>query len=209
MDRKPEVLAYLKAQGEASLGEIADHLGVTKQGALRHLDALRLTGLVAVSPALHRGPGRPENRYQLTPAAGELFPHGHRELAQELIEFVGSDALDRFFEERSKRLEAECESRLEGLELPGRLQELARLTTERGHMTEVVEERGRLMLRHHNCPIQDVASQTPYPCLREREMYEHLLGTDVERSSWLGKGDNCCTYDINHTNKTTRGDVNG
>jgi predicted ArsR family transcriptional regulator len=210
MDRKPEVLAFLKARGEASLGAVATQLGVTKQGALRHLEALRDAGMVSVTMSGHRGPGRPEHRYHLTPAADELFPHGHRELAVELVAFMDSRQLEQFFRARAARLEAEYAERLAGLDFKGRVRELARVASEHGHMTEVMERDGKLRLRHCNCPIQDIAARTAYPCQQEQEMYRRLLGAEVERSTWLGQGDSSCTYDIpQHTSSTRQGDVNG
>jgi predicted ArsR family transcriptional regulator len=197
MDRKPEVLAFLKAREEASLGEVAEHLGLTKQGALRHLEALREGGLVTVTPTSgHPGPGRPEHHYHLTPAADQTFPHGHRELALELVNFLESRQLQRFFKVRAERLEAEYTRRLEGLSFEDKVQELARVASEHGHMTEVVKHDGKLELRHCNCPIQDIAVRTSYPCQQEQAMYERLLGTRVERKTWLGQGDSSCTYEI-------------
>jgi DeoR family transcriptional regulator, suf operon transcriptional repressor len=216
MDRKPEVLAFIKAHGEVSLGAVAEHLGVTKQGALRHLEALREAGLVELGESEHRGPGRPEHRYHLTPEASESFPQAHRELAGELIEFLESDQLERFFAERAKRMESEYAERLAGLGFEDRVRELARLAAEHGHMTEIEEEDGLMRLRHRNCPIQDIAGRTPHPCQYEREMYERLLGAAVQRSEWLGGGDMSCAYDVTarsgprarHTS-TQKGEVNG
>ena len=197
MGRKQDVLALLKARGSAGLGEIAEHLGVSKQGALRHLDGLLTGGLVEVSTEQPRGPGRPGHVYRLTAAAGDRFPSGHRELAGELAEFLDGPELERFFEERARRLEAEYGARLAGLDFEERVRELVRLTTERGHMTELVERSdGGLQLRHCNCPIQDVASRGGHACRQEQDMYRRLLGALVRRSTWLGAGDSSCTYDI-------------
>src|SRR5215471_11824365 len=198
MDRKQNVLALLKARGSAGLAEIAEHLGVSKQGALRHLEVLLARGLVEVSTEDHHGPGRPGHVYRLTVAAGDQFPSGHRELAGELVEFMEETERDRFFAARAHRLEAEYGARLAGLDFAERVRELARLTSERGHMTELVErDGGRLQLRHCNCPIQDVAARGGHPCRHEMDMYERLLGAMVARSTWLGSGDSSCTYEIN------------
>lgn len=197
MDRKQAVLALLKARGSAGLGEIARHLGVSKQGALRHLEALQGRGLVEVSAEGHRGPGRPTHVYRLTPAAGQCFPSGHRELVGELVEFMDDPALDRFFAARARRIETEYRAHLAGLDFEERVRELVRLTSERGHMTELVEQAdGGLQLRHCNCPIQDVAARGGHPCRHEQDVYRRLLGAGVARSSWLGAGDASCTYDI-------------
>lgn len=197
VDRKHVVLTLLKARGSAGLAEIAAHLGVSKQGALRHLEALQANGLIEVTTEEHHGPGRPGHVYRLTSAADEHFPSGHRELAAELVDFMDSAELERFFAGRARRLEREYSARLAGLDFEARVRELARLTTEQGHMTELVERPdGGFQLRHRNCPIQDVAARDGYPCKHEQEIYRRLLGTMVARSSWLADGDHSCTYEI-------------
>jgi predicted ArsR family transcriptional regulator len=202
MDRKQDVLALLKARGSAGLADVAEHLGVSKQGALRHLEALQARGLVEVSTDGHRGPGRPGHVYRLTAAAGDHFPSGHRELAGELVEFLDQDELERFFEARARRLEAEYGARLAGLDFAERVRELVRLTSERGHMTELVQSAdGGLQLRHCNCPIQDVAARGGHPCRQEQDLYRRLLGAAVVRSSWLGSGDVSCTYEITNAER--------
>src|SRR5207253_4311727 len=134
--RREIILAFLKTRGQATLGEVASHLEVSKQGALRHLEGLEAAGLATMAPALPHGPGRPENAYRLTAAAGEHFPTGHRELTGELVDFMTNEQLKQFFERRAARLEAEYAPRLAGLDFEARVHELARLATEHGHMAE-------------------------------------------------------------------------
>ena len=196
------ILAFLKTRGHATLGEIAAHLEVSKQGALRHLETLESEGLATGAAAEAHGPGRPESVYRLTPAAGERFPDGHRALTGELVDFMTQQQLQRFFEARAARLEAEYAPRLAGLDFESRVRELARLATEHGHMAEVVEAGdGGLAIRHCNCPIQDVASRTGLPCVNEQQMYERLLGTPVARTTWMADAADDCTYVIKENGK--------
>jgi len=193
--KRDVILAYLKTRGHATLGEIAAHLEVSKQGALRHLETLVASGLVASAAAEPHGPGRPEHVYRLTAAAGERFPDGHRELSGELVDFMTTEQLKQFFERRAARLEAEYAPRLAGLDFDGRVRELAKLASEHGHMAEVVElGDGGLAIRHCNCPIQDVAARTGLPCVNEQQMYERLLGADVARTTWMAEAADDCTY---------------
>jgi predicted ArsR family transcriptional regulator len=195
--RRQTILAFLKTHGHASLGEIAAHLEVSKQGALRHLEALEAAGLATVAAAAPHGRGRPENVYHLTAAAGEHFPDGHRELTGELMEFMSDEQLKHFFERRAARLEAEYAPKLAGLDFEARVRELTRLATEHGHMAEVVElAEGGLAIRHCNCPIQDVAARTGLPCVNEQQMYERLLGARVSRTTWMAEAANDCTYEV-------------
>jgi predicted ArsR family transcriptional regulator len=202
MDRKMEVLALLKGRGRVRLSEVAETLGLTRQGALRHMEALKERGLVEVSVAPAQGRGRPGHLYSLTTRAGEAFPSGYRQLATELVDFMESAEMERFFEARSLRIEKEYSAKLAGLSFEGRVRELARLARESGHMTEVVErEDGSLQLRHCNCPIQDVAARSGQPCRHEQSLYERLLGAPLARSTWAGAGDTSCTYDITDERK--------
>jgi predicted ArsR family transcriptional regulator len=200
VERKEEILLFLKLRGEASLAELAERMEVTKQGALRHVEGLEARGLIerVPDPQVHDGPGRPEHHFRLTPAAADLFPHAHRQLAAELVDFMESDQLDRFFRARAERLEREYAVRLAGLDFEARVRELARMASEAGHMTEVVERPGgKLALKHCNCPIQDVAAKAGHPCRHEQNMYERLLGAEVERTAWMAGSDTNCTYEIN------------
>jgi predicted ArsR family transcriptional regulator len=195
--RRDTILAFLKTRGQATLGEIAAHLEVSKQGTLRHLEALEAAGLASVASAAPHGRGRPENVYRLTAAARDHFPDGHRELTGQLVEFLSEEQLKRFFERRAARLEAEYAPRLAGLDFEGRVRELAKLATEHGHMAEVVElAEGGLAIRHCNCPIQDVAARTGLPCVNEQQMYERLLGVQVTRSTWMAEAASDCTYEV-------------
>jgi predicted ArsR family transcriptional regulator len=193
--KRESILAFLKMHGQATLGEIAAHLEVSKQGAIRHLEALETSGLATVAPSQGHRRGRPQNVYRLTDQAGAHFPDGHRDLTGELVDFMTAEQLKQFFERRAARIEAEYAPRLAGLDFSGRVRELARLATEHGHMAEVVElGDGGLAIRHCNCPIQDVAARTGLPCLNEQQMYERLLGGEVTRTTWMADAADDCTY---------------
>src|SRR5437773_9806981 len=198
VDSRREIsLAFLKTRGQATLGEVATHLEVSKQAALKHLEGLEAEGLAAVAHAQSHARGRPENVYSLTPAAADHFPHAHRELAGDLVEFLSEEQLRRFFERRAARLEAEYAPRLAGLDFEARVRELAKLASEHGHMAEVVDlPGGGLAIRHCNCPIQDVAVRTGLPCHNEQEMYQRLLGASVSRSTWMAEAAPDCTYEV-------------
>src|SRR5438132_13682855 len=85
--RRESILAFLKTRGHASLGEVAAHLEISKQGALRHMEALELDGLATVAPAEEHRRGRPESVYPLTRAAREHFPRTDRHLPADRDEF--------------------------------------------------------------------------------------------------------------------------
>ena len=207
--RKDAILGFLKASGQASMADVASHLEVSKQGALRHLEALLAEGLVEKGNESHAGPGRPEHVFRLTATAAEHFPHAHRELAGELVKFMGAAQLERFFVERAARTEATMAAELVGLTLEQKVKRIGELASASGHMTEVVDNGdGSYAIRHCNCPIGDVAAETGHPCHREQSMYERLLGTPVERTTWLANNDAACTYVID-TKKGMEREIHG
>ena len=194
--RKEAVLQLLKATGQATLADVAVHLEVSKQGAIRHLEALEEAGLVVRSNEGHSRRGRPEHLYRLTAAAADHFPHAHRELATELVQFMAADQVERFFAERAARTEAEMTSELAGLDLAAKVHRLAEMATANGHMSEVVEGvDGTFEIRHCNCPIADLAAATGHPCRHEQSMYGRLLGVENNRTRWA-PADPTCTYVI-------------
>jgi predicted ArsR family transcriptional regulator len=197
VDRKPEILRLLKAEGRASLAELAGRLGVSKQAALRHLEVLQVEGVVQRAAQPSGAPGRPEHIYTLTAAALERFPQAHRELAAELVHFLPEAQLESFFSQRAARLEAEYSARLDGLDFEERVRELARLASEHGHMAQVVSEAdGTVAIRHCHCPIADVAGETGHPCRQEQEMYGRLLGREVVRTTYIPDAEPACTFVI-------------
>ena len=211
-DRKQEVLELLKASGQASLSEVAACLGISKQGALRHLDALQAEGLVehgrhAQTP---QRPGRPESVYRLTAAAVDRFPQAHRQLAAELVNFLPPETLRQFFSARAARLEAEYSAKLDGLDFEERVHELARQASEHGHMAEVaMQPDGSLAIRQCHCPIADVAAETGHPCRHELEMYERLLGREVVRTTYIPDADAACTFVIGRSTAMNKDSVRG
>ena len=201
--RQEDILLYLKSQGSATLTEVAAALGMTKQGALRHLDSLQQEGMVTWGPR-KAARGRPAHVYALAAKADGHFPQGHRELAHELVEFLPQDQVRAFFKRRARSLESEYGPRLRGLEFEARVAELARLASEHGHMAEVVQsEGGELEIRHHNCPIADVAAMSGHPCQVEQEMYRRLLGAPVKREGWIPDGTPSCNYIVKERGVTS------
>lgn len=205
MESKREaILAFLKSRGHATLGEIAGHLEVSKQGALRHLEALEGEGLVEHRAGPHEGPGRPESAYRLTAAAAEHFPHAHRALANELVAFMKPADVERFFAQRAARAEAAVAPTLKGLPLEEKVKRVAAQATAGGHMSQVVDNGdGTLAIRHCNCPIGDLAAATGHPCQNELAMYERLFGAEVERTTWMPENDPACTYVIKSKERST------
>ena len=73
--------------------------------------------------------------------------------------------------------------------------ELVRIRDEGGYMAELGQARRNVVeMFEHNCPIMAVAETYPEACRVEREMFQNLLGADVETSHRVVAGDPVCRF---------------
>src|SRR6184192_2745500 len=85
--RREIILALLKTRGHATLGEVAAHLEVSKQAALKHLETLETEGLTAVAHAPSRGRQRVNVLRPASPM-GLSVRHGRQALGFERLQVL-------------------------------------------------------------------------------------------------------------------------
>lgn len=193
-DSRRRLLEAVKRLGAATLREAAADLGLSRETAREHLNALGADGLLERSGTRRDGPGRPEILYRLAPRAEALFPRRDAEVLAELSAWLlerGREAeLRRFFERRAGARLGAARRRLVGLKGRKRLDEVARILTDEGYMAAVVD--GSLRLAH--CPIRSVVDVTHLPCRAELALVESLLGRKLQRTDYLPDGGTSCSY---------------
>jgi|HubBroStandDraft_1064217.scaffolds.fasta_scaffold78260_2 DeoR family transcriptional regulator, suf operon transcriptional repressor len=197
---KRELLALLKRQPGASLGEVAEGVGLSKAAVLGHLAPLESEGLV--ERAYRAGQvGRPRVTFRLTDRAAALFPQGYTEMSLCALEFIerrlGRTGVVQLLQERAHELEDRHRVRLDLPLLRDRVGELARIRTEGGYMAETTPKtRGAFEIREHNCPILALAGTFPEACETERRMFETLLQARVDVDHRLAAGDPVCRFRV-------------
>jgi DeoR family suf operon transcriptional repressor len=208
------VLEALKRDGEATVDELAERLGITVAGARQHLAALVAEDLVA-SREVARGTGergRPRLVYALTARTEALFPKAYDELANELLRHVaaeGGGLVGRVFERRRDARIANAHRRLDALagqdagaaSLAARVAELTRILDEDGYLAEWQQlDDGRFLIVEHNCAILVVAQRHPDACRSEVEFLRAVLpDADVDRISHIVAGAHQCGYVVTPT----------
>jgi DeoR family suf operon transcriptional repressor len=196
------VLDALKRDGEATVDELAERLGITVAGARQHLTALVEEGLVRTHDAPREAGerGRPRLVYALTARSEPLFPKAYDELANELLRHVaaeGEGMVGRVFERRRDARIVSARRRLEGAAtLEDRVAELTRILDEDGYLAECqVLDDNRFLIVEHNCAILAVAQGHPDACRSEIEFLQSVLpGATVERISHIVAGAHQCGY---------------
>jgi len=191
------VLSLLKRRGQATAKEIAGALGVTGMAVRKHLSVLSAAGLVTYETE-HRPRGRPVRVYRLTREGHEVFPKNYDRLALAVLEEVarqeGPKRLTSLVRAYHKHLRQQAQERLQGLDFSRRVQEVAALLDENGHMAEFRPHPEGYVILEHNCTISRVSQRFPECCQAELALLRDLLKAPVERLNDQADGDPYCAY---------------
>jgi predicted ArsR family transcriptional regulator len=199
---KKKLLYYLKVMQQAGLEELANTMKMSRMGVHKHLALLQKRGLVEAIETRERV-GRPRMIYQLTSQSKSVFPKSYSAVATHALDFIeknmGKNAVEKVLRERQSELFDIYYKRLNGLDFDKRVKELARIRDEEGYMAESKRESrrgGKHVLLEYNCPIIHIAEKHWEACSTESELFEKLLGADIETIHRAAKGDLICKFVI-------------
>ena len=187
---------------QAGLEELAKAMKISRMAVHKHLALLQERGLVmSVETTGHVG--RPRMIYKLTSQSRTIFPKSYSAIATHALDFIernmGKAAVEKVLRERQSELFEQYYKRLRNLEFDKRVKELANIRDEEGYMAESRRERknyGRHVLLEYNCPILHIAEKHWEACSTETELFENLLGADIETTHRAAKGDLICKFVI-------------
>ena len=199
---KKKLLYYLKIMQQAGLEELANVMKVSRMAVHKHLALLQKRGLVEGVETRGRI-GRPRMMYQLTSQSKTVFPKSYSAIATHALDFIernmGKNAVEKVLHERQSELFDEYYKRLKDLDFDKQVKELARIRDEEGYIAESKRESksGRkYVLLEYNCPIIHIAEKHWEACSAETELFEKLLGADIETTHRAAKGDLICKFII-------------
>ena len=197
-----KILFLLKTRGPAQTGDIADRLGLTRQGARQQLEKLAGDGVGRLRRRA-AGVGRPRRRWSLTAKGAARFPDTHSALTHERLGAVaaefGDEGLDRLIARRERDSLDAYRAAMGGLtDLRARLRRLAGLRRAEGYMAEVREDDDGLLLIENHCPICAAASACQGLCRSELAIFQAVLGDGcrVERIDHILAGARRCAYRV-------------
>lgn len=196
-EARRDVLYALRRRGESTVDDLASALGMTVSGARQHLNELAADDLVVARDEPRGGRGRPRSLYRVSAVADDLFPKAYGELTNELLGYLDDDIETMLFDRRRDQRIIEAESRLAGLDLAGKVAELASILDRDGYLatSEAVED--GFVIVERNCAIAAVAAAHPGACRSELEFIRTVLPeTAVERTHHMVQGATHCGYSI-------------
>ncbi len=193
-----KVLNELKRTQGLPVKDLAGRLGMSYMGVKGICLDLEKRGLVDT----WRQPqkiGRPRLLYRLTPRAHELYPTASTpmtiEVLQSAYKLYGPSAPEKLLFVVFQKKTGEYESRLRGKTPAERARALARLRDQDGYMSEMeVEPGGVLKIVEHHSPILDLLRAFPIVAKLETDMFQRLLGTEVERVETAVSGLFCAIF---------------
>lgn len=192
---------------QAGLQELANVMKISRMAVHKHLALLQKRGLIeAVETRGHVG--RPRMVYQLTSQSKTVFPKSYSAIATHALNFIernmGKEAIEKVLRERQSELFDQYYERLKDLDFDERVKELARIRDEEGYMAESKKTSkssgsgsrggGKHILLEYNCPIIHIAEKHWEACSTETELFEKLLGADIETTHRAAKGDLICKF---------------
>jgi predicted ArsR family transcriptional regulator len=199
---KKKLLYYLKVMQQAGLEELANVMKVSRMAVHKHLALLQDRGLVE-GVETRGGVGRPRMVYQLTSQSKTVFPKSYSAIATHALDFIernmGKNAVEKVLHERQSELFDQYYKRLKDLDFDKQVKELTRIRDEEGYIAESKKESkngGKYVLLEYNCPIIHIAEKHWEACSTETELFEKLLGADIETTHRAAKGDLICKFVI-------------
>ncbi|TLZ89651.1 MAG: transcriptional regulator [Methanobacteriota archaeon] len=195
---KKQILLTLKKEGAVSLTDLAASVHISKMATLKHLTVLETKGLVERS-SRPGGRGRPRAFFALSAGSASLFPEAYTHMTLCALRFIeekiGREAIVRLLRQRAQEVLDANRNRVPDGSLKEKVAELVKIRDEGGYMAEVGHAgRNVVEMFEHNCPIMAVAESYPEACRVEREMFQNLLGADVETSHRVVAGDPVCRF---------------
>lgn len=203
---RKHILEILKETGGATVAELAERLDMAPVSVRHHLDILQGDNLICIGRIERTGNvGRPQQIYQLTEEANDLFPKNFAILAagivRQLKEQLPSEQVDAIFRSLAIEMAAEANlADLETLSMPERLDRIIAFLNERGYLARwepaADGEHDVYMLHKHNCPYAGMSSEHRELCMMDQLLIDQLVGAPCSRTASVVNNDRCCTYQI-------------
>jgi predicted ArsR family transcriptional regulator len=195
------IIDILKANGGATVSELADQLRMAQVSVRHHLDILIGEDLVEAAGVRRRdGAGRPSQLYMLTPAASTLFPQRHVVLAGDVLTemraLLPDEAYQRLLLRLAERTSRRAPAAAADQSMEERLDEVTEFLTAEGYQAHWEQRGDRYVVQACNCPHAGVADSHPELCSMDQAMFRMLLPGAVRLESRVLDGSSQCTYII-------------
>jgi DeoR family transcriptional regulator, suf operon transcriptional repressor len=203
---KREILLILKREGQSDLQTLSERLHISKMAVHKHAQELEERGLIERLPV--RGTtGRPRLALRLAPSSTSLFPRAYAGITCAALAYIEEKLGRKAVEEALRRRQAETltayHDQVKAETLAERVHQLAGLRDREGYMAEDRQAGpAKFEILEHNCPILAVAENYWEACTVENELFQKVLGANVETTHRVVAGGNVCRFLVTPKRRT-------
>jgi predicted ArsR family transcriptional regulator len=194
---KGRIVDSLRRRGPQTAAELAIDQSLTPNAVRQHLARLERDGLV-VEASERRGPTKPSLVFSLTADGRRLFPQRYSTLLNAVLEQIaqtqGPAQLSELFRGIGKRSARKYAPRFAGKNMDERMAELTEILREQGVDAKYEAKGDSFVLREHNCPFRDTATEHPEVCSVVHTLMEEVLPAKAEQRSSIAHGDDVCEF---------------
>ena len=196
---RESILRSLRVQGQCTVKELAEIVGISPVSVRHHLSYLQANRLVTAKEVRY-GVGRPHHVFSLTDAAHELFPTRYFQLTTRLLEEIkdglSQEQVKTLFKGIARSITENYGESFEGLPMEERFKRLVGLLSNEGFDAEYEKQEGQFTIHMFSCPYLKLVQQHPEICLVGQALISEALSLPFERITCFFDGDAHCTFSI-------------
>ncbi len=193
------ILHTMLDRNRATIGELADAVGINPISVRHHIAKLEADGMVSSEEERH-GVGRPRRVYFLTEKGMESFPSRYVQMSNRIIEQMKqsfpADKLKAFFTDMANKVVMEYtdQNHLDQMNVEERMDLLKRIFIEEGVNVEWDLSGDHYQLRGGNCPYLQIEHVHPEVCMLDHAIIANVLSLPLEKIEVTRQTDDHCTY---------------
>jgi predicted ArsR family transcriptional regulator len=200
---RQRIVELLREQGEATVEELAETVGLTQMAIRHHLNVLQSDNLVITTRVRRqKAPGRPQQLYSLTEVANGLFPEDYYSLSKYLLDelnlVMGYQGTVTFLQQIARRLVAETPAVMAGQGFDERLGQVVGFLTKNGFVSRWEKLDNGYTIHTLTCPFRQIARTHRELCEMDMALIRYLLSVEPRRTSCIVDGGDRCTYVFDH-----------
>lgn len=201
-ETRQKIIEHLKEKDQATVDELAVVVSLTPMAVRYHLNVLQSENLIHATEVRRpiTGRGRPQQVYQLTEAADDLFPVDYLSLTDYLLDELsarlGAEGIGDIFSHIADRLATEAPPAKTNQPLEARLDEVVAYLSSKGFVVDWEKIDSEYQIHAYSCPYRQLVKTHGHVCLLDKKIISAMLNTTPARIASLSAGDTHCTYQI-------------
>lgn len=196
---KERILNTLLNKHNATIGELADVVGINGISVRHHLINLQAEGLITAEEERH-GVGRPRFIYKLSDKGYEQFPSNYLGLINLILEVIDVELPKRqmevIMEKVGLRMAETNKISDPALPIEAKLSEMSVILAKAGFRISHEREGNVITLHNKNCPYHHIGVHHPEICQVDQVLFQNLLGKTINPVDCLLTGDKECSFTI-------------